>query len=263
MQNKSLVAILAASTIVSGGFALAANQPPPAVPPGHAAVVNDFGKLSADAAHAYQDVARARLAIYDGRVADAKKFVSEADAGFNKAKTDDSVFTKAEADLRTRPSASKPSNQAAPGQNAASAASNGQQAVPPANDQAAAKPIAWLPVDGTVSLTEDYSLQPAKAKAVTDANSSLAKGDRKGAMEKLKLAGVDVDTAVAVVPLQQTISDVHDAAQLIDSGKYYEGSQKLRAVQTSTVITVADMPRSGAAKPPAGKDVASPPAPTH
>ena len=59
-------------------------------------------------------------------------------------------------------------------------------------------------------------------------------------MEKLKLADVDTTVTIAVVPLQQTIEDVDRAKQLIESGKYYEGSQKLRAVQNATVITVAD-----------------------
>ena len=75
-----------------------------------------------------------------------------------------------------------------------------------------------------------------------DANKSLAKGDKKGAMEKLKLAEVDTAISLAVVPLQQTISDVDQAKQMIDAGKYYEGSQKLKAVQDATVFTIADIP---------------------
>jgi hypothetical protein len=38
----------------------------------------------------------------------------------------------------------------------------------------------------------------------------------------LKLAGMNTDIVLALVPLNQTISDVHQAAQLIDSGKFYE-----------------------------------------
>ena len=114
------------------------------------------------------------------------------------------------------------------------------------------KPVAWLPVDGAISINEDFTATPEKAKAVQDANKSLAQGDKKGAMDKLKLAAVDTTVTIAVVPLQQTISDVDQAKQLIDSGKYYEGSQKLRSVQDATVITVADMsgtPSKGQNKP--------------
>ena len=94
-----------------------------------------------------------------------------------------------------------------------------------------------------------------------DANKSLAQGDKKGAMEKLKLAEIDTSVTLAVVPLQQTIDDVDQAKQLIDSGKYYEGSQKLRAVQNATIVTIADVP----ATPPNGHvgSQGNAPAPSH
>ena len=244
MPSKVLIAALAATAIATGGVAYAANQPVQNMPPGQTATLKDFGKLSADGARAYQDLTLTRLAIFDGRVNDAKKFINQADQSFTKAKTDDSVFTKSEADLRTQVHQS--SNQASTKDNGGSdmtaSKTAAQSAQQPGND--VTKPIAWLPVDGTVSLNEDYTMQPTKSKAIAEANKSLAKGDRKGAMDKLKLADVDVNVTTAVVPLQQTINDVHQAAQLVDSGKYYEGSQKLRAVQDSAIILVDNMPAS-------------------
>lgn len=241
-MSRTLPAVLAAAALLVGGAANAADGPnasgaSPTPPPGHAAVVKDFQKLSADGVRAYQDLALARLAIFDGRTSDAKKFVDDADMGFNKAKTDNSVFTAAEAAMRTHMAKNGAPN-AAP-QTASSGGNNGT-----GNDVNA--PMAWLPVDGTVTINEDYSLQPAKAKAVADANKSLEQGDRKGAMEKLKLAEVDTAVSLAVVPLKQTIADVDQAKQLIDGGKFYEGSQKLRAVQDATVFTIADMPAAPA-----------------
>ena len=211
-------------------------------PPGHAAMLKDFNKLSADGARAYQDLTLARLAIFDGRAADAKKYVDDADTGFNKAKTDESVFTQAEATMRTHMTQNNGSSDSNDKTADASSdaktgnASNGSAS----NGNDVNKPVAWLPVDGAISINEDFTAKPEKAKAVQDANQSLAQGDKKGAMEKLKLADVDTTVTIAVVPLQQTIEDVDQAKQLIESGKYYEGSQKLRAVQNATVITVAD-----------------------
>ena len=68
--------------------------------PQQTAADNDFGKLSADGSRAFEDLTLTRLAIYDGRIADAKKYVNEADTAFGKAKTDEAVFTKAQADLK-------------------------------------------------------------------------------------------------------------------------------------------------------------------
>ena len=250
MLNKALRTALAATTILTGGIALAATEPATTAPPHHNALVNDFGKLSTDGARAFQDLKLTRLAIYDGRIGDAKNYVAQADAAFAKAQTDDSVFTKAEADMRTHagPAASgaAASGSAKPdGNTTATTASNpGPSSAAAGSDQDVTKPIAWLPVDNAVSLNEDFAMQPAKAKAVAEANKSLAQGDRKGAADKLKLADVDVNDVTAVVPIKQTLNDVHDAAQLIGSGKYYEGSQKLRAVQDSAIFLVSDMSAS-------------------
>ena len=267
MHSRTLIAALAATTMLAGGYAFAADQPQggAAVPPGHAAAVKDFGKLSADGARGYHDIKLARLAIFDGDVGGAKTIVARAEAEFDKAKSDDSVFTKAEAAMRTRMVAKaddgksadsgKAGTAAAPDAKAGAQAGNDAQTGNGAQD--VNKPIAWLPVDGVIGLSEDYSAQPAKAQAVAKANDSLAKGDKKGAMDTLKLAGVDLDVVTAVVPLQQTLGDVHDAVQMIDAGKYYEGSQKLRAVETSAIListdTVAVPEGKSAATSPAGK----------
>ena len=162
-----------------------------------------------------------RLAIYDGRIDDAKKFVNEADTALGKARTDETVFTKAEADLKP------PTSIAAP------ASKNVSGAAPADNKQGdqTKMPIVWLPVDGAITINEDYTASPAKTAAVSDANKSLKSGDRKGAMEKLKLADMNIDVTLAVIPLEQTIKSVHQATELINSGKYYEASQVLRLAQ--------------------------------
>ncbi len=250
MSSKALVAVLAATTMLCGGAAFAdqpaSNQSSMTPPPGHAAMLKDYGKLSADGARAYQDLTLARLAIFDGRAADAKKYVDDADTAFNKAKGDESVFTQAEATLRThmaqKNGATNSNDKTADASGDKAGSDAGASNNASSNNGDVNKPIAWLPVDGAISINEDFTAKPEKAKAVQDANKSLAQGDKKGAMDKLKLAEVDTSVTLAVVPLQQTISDVDQAKQLIDAGKFYEGSQKLRAVQNATVITIADMP---------------------
>lgn len=259
MSSKAFIALLAVGTMLAGGAAFADQQASSAAtpPPGHAAMLKDYGKLSADGARAYQDLTLARLAIFDGRPADAKKYVDDADTGFNKAKGDESVFTQAESTLRTHVAQKSGSMGTSAADAKAGSASNNASS----NDSDVNKAVAWLPVDGAISINEDFAAKPEKAKAVQDANKSLAQGDKKGAMEKLKLAEIDTSVTLAVVPLQQTIDDVNQAKQLIDSGKYYEGSQKLRAVQNATIVTIADMP--GTPPKAQGASQQTAPAPTH
>lgn len=217
-SRNIIVAALTATTLMAVGVAWAADQPTP-----QNSAEKDFGKLSADGASALQEVKLAQLAIFDGQIDEAKKYVNAADAAFTKAKTDETVFTKAEADLKP------PTGKEAPAEKRAAATT-------PADAKQADQmktPVAWLPVDGSITIDEDYTANPTKTAAVADADKSLKNGDRKGAMEKLKLADITVAVTLAVVPLEQTTNDVHQAAGLINDGKYYEASQMLRHAQDS------------------------------
>jgi hypothetical protein len=110
------------------------------------------------------------------------------------------------------------------------------------------KPIAWLPVDGAFTINEDFAVNPAKKAAVAEANKSLKSGDRNGATEKLKLADMNIDVTVIGVPLEKTINDVHQAASLINDGKYYEASQMLRDVQDGERFDVTSITAKPAGK---------------
>jgi len=232
-NGKAFVLALTAATLVTAGWARAASDSPPSeqTQKSHQTEANKaFSKVSADGSSGFQDLTLTRIAIFDGRTDDAKKFVQRAETAFDKAKSDETVFTEAEADLKPPIVKPAPSNQTV-----GAAAS-----VPNASDKSSAdqktpeqlkKPIAWLPVDGAIAINEDYTGNSEKTAAVADANKHLKRGDRNSALEKLKLADLDLDVTLAVVPLEQTISDVHQAANLINDGKYYEASQLLRQAQ--------------------------------
>ena len=144
---------------------------------------------------------------------------------------------KAETDFKSPEGAT---GKAAPGPDASSPTRNASKQEASAKDADATTPKKWLPVDADMSVDEDFTANPKKTAAVADANKSLAEGDKQGAMGKLKLAEVNMTYVMAVVPLDQTIADVHQAAQFVDSGKYYEASQMLRQVQDSTRYDVLD-----------------------
>lgn len=249
LRMKSLAIALATTAILgSCAAALAAEQPKA----GSTATANqptaatqnankELGKLSADGRKAFQDVRLARLAIFDGRADQAKKYVDEAKAAVAKAKTDDTAFIKAEAALRPPAGVSQPS----------AIQGAGDKAVP------STTPTAWLPVDGGLTLGEDFVATPAKAAGVAKANDQLKKGDHKQAMETLKLAEINVAFVMEVAPLDKTISGIDTAAQLIDSGKYYEGNQALKAVEDGIRFDVADV-SSGPEKASSTQDKEAP-----
>ncbi|MCJ2077708.1 YfdX family protein [Methylobacterium sp. E-016] len=221
MTRYTLLATVFTASVALGGAAYAADQAATTAASHETAIQKDVGKLSADGAKGFRDLHLARIAIFDADPAQAKTLVHDAQAVLAKAKTDESVFTKAEADLKP-PAAAK----------AMPAKGTG------VGDMK--QPVAWLPVDGQLLLDEDFVATPQKAAAVADANKNLEKGDRKGAAEKLKLAGVNVNFTMAVVPLAKTTADVDQAAALLDQGKYYEANAALKQAEDGVRFDVID-----------------------
>jgi hypothetical protein len=274
---KTLAAALAASTLLAGAAVAAdqAAQSTPAAQQAHAVPLSpqqrqadaDAGKLSTDGADAYRDVHLARLAIFEAEPEQARMFVSHAQSALDKAKTDTAAFTKAEADLKP------PAGMAAAtlmGQGAKGQTAPGQQGAAKAADSTApsTQPVAWLPVDAQLVLADDFvARNPDQSKAIEEANQHLQKGDRQGAVDRLKLAGVDVDFTMAVVPLAKTTQGVDQAAKLIAGGQYYQANVALkqvedavrfdvidaRAVPTTASAAKSDTAKSGAAKSGAAK----------
>lgn len=229
-RMKSLAVALATTAMLGSCAALAAEQPKmsPAAgttqPTAATQEANkEFGKLSADGRKAFQDVRLARLAIFDGQTDQAKKYIDEAKASITKAKTDNTAFVKAEASLKSPAGVSQ------------------RSATQSAGDKPmqSTTPTAWLPVNGGLTLGDDFVATSAKAAGVAKANDQLKKGDHKQAMQTLKLAEIDVTFVTEVAPLDKTISGIDTAAQLIDSGKYYEGNQALKGVEDGIRFDVA------------------------
>ncbi len=107
-----------------------------------------------------------------------------------------------------------------------------------------------MPVDAQLTLGDDFVATPTKASAVTEANKNLAQGDQKGALEKLKLAHVDVNFTMAVLPLNTTIANVDQAAALIGQGKYYEANAALKTAQDNMRFDVIDAVAVPRRRPP-------------
>jgi hypothetical protein len=209
----ALAAIMASAMVTAGSAAaIAATDdavPKPAVRTAKVAD-KDFGRLSRDGASAFDDVHLARMAIYDGQTNEAAELIADAQTSLGKAGSDDTAFTKAESELNT------PSGKM-----------SGPQTGHPKNTT----PVAWIPVDGEVELGETFVSTPKNAAAVVTARKSLEKGDTAKSLEAIKLAAVDVDYTMAIIPLEASISEVSKANGLMDNHDYYGASQALRQVE--------------------------------
>lgn len=222
-----VAAFLLASTAVGGAYAAdqAAKAEPAAVVAAEKTADKDVGRLSKDGALAFRDMNEARLAIFNADPKDAKTLIDKAETAIEKAKTDDAVFWKAENKLDAK------LNQIA---------EKTKGAAKTATDDAT-QTVAWLPIDGQLVLGEDFMATPEKAAAIKKANESVQKGDRKGALETLKLADVDVSFSMAVLPLDKTASDISEAAKLIDGGKFYEANAVLKRTEDRMRFDVVDV----------------------
>ena len=168
--------------------------------------------------------------------------MDEAKTAIAKAKTDDTAFTKAESDLKTPPAMAKPE----------------ADKVTPSTT-----PVAWIPVDGSLTLDEDYTATPDKAKGVATANEKLKQGQSKDAMEALKLAQINAVFVTELAPMESTMNGIDKAAQLVDSGQYYQGNQALKGVEDGIRFDTVDMtslPTPKSMKAPASTASAAAPA---
>lgn len=210
------LALAASTTVAISAYAAdQATQAPTQLSHEQRAADTDFGKMSVQGAKAFRDLQLARLAIFDADPASARTLISDAKTAIGKAQKDDTIFVKAELELR------------APGKSTQNANLDTTR-------------VAWLPVDGQMIVDENYVASPQKTAAIADANKSLERGDRKGATDKLKLAGINVDFTMAVVPLAKTTSDIDQAAMQIDDGKYYEANTTLLQAENGVRFDVAD-----------------------
>lgn len=181
---------------------------------------------------AFREIGLARLAIFDAKPAAAAQLVTAAQASPAKAKTDNTAYNKAESELKMPPALA------------------GKQ--PPASGTT---PIAWLPIDGSLSLTDEITETPEKKAAIAKANEHLKKGDRIKAIEVLKLADINVAYSVLVAPLDKTVDGVNKAAALLKADKYYEANEALKNVQDNVRLDWYDVNAvpTAQAKPGAAK----------
>ena len=175
-NKNTLIAALTIATLLTAGGALAANEPQPVQQKSTArqiAVDKEFGKISADGSSAFQDLTLTRLAIFDGRIDAAKKYIDKADTALGKAKTDEALFVKAEAGLKSSTTKGAEAKKSA-------------GAVAPVTDQQKDQKeelVTWLPVDGSITINDDYTASAPKTEAIAEANKNSRMATKKARLK--------------------------------------------------------------------------------
>ncbi|WP_392559721.1 YfdX family protein [Orbus mooreae] len=105
-----------------------------------------------------------------------------------------------------------------------------------AKDPALTKNDSYVVIDATISLAENYVVTPEKQSAIDKANEKLRKGDKKGALEELRLADIAVNETEYLMPLNITRQAVAKAQQLLKDGKYYEANLALLSTEEAIVV---------------------------
>lgn len=216
MLSQKRIALIAAALCLTASASFAAEQTP-VVSPAQSAANEDFGMLSTQGAVAFHDVRLARLAIFDGKTGVARQLVSSAETAFQKAKSDVAAYNEAESDLTPPPGVTQKTG----------------------GDDGLTGKVKWLPVDGAMTLDENYTATPDKQASLSKADHQIKAGDRKGAMDTLRLAGINVTFDMEVVPLERSIGKTQDALNLLKDGHYYEANQTLKSLEDGARFDVA------------------------
>ncbi|EAS3229196.1 hypothetical protein DY589_24985, partial [Salmonella enterica] len=158
--------------------------------------VDNIAKIGNEA---MQDVQLARVSLFNGDTKSAKKLLSDAQQKINDDKTDWAKFIKK--DKKT----------------------------PVDGDS-------YIVINASMSINEDYQASDEKIKAIKNANEKIKKGDKKGAIETLKLAGITVVENEVLMPLKQTRTDIQKAIAFFDDGKYYQANLMLLSAEEGIIL---------------------------
>lgn len=93
----------------------------------------------------------------------------------------------------------------------------------------------YVVIDSNLTLSEDFVANDEKMKAIQDANAKINKGDKKGAIEVLHLAGIDVSETQLLMPVKQTMEKVDKAQNMLNEGKYYEANLVLKGAEEGLI----------------------------
>jgi len=99
----------------------------------------------------------------------------------------------------------------------------------------------YIIINSSLMLSEDFTVTTEKQKAIDEANKKLDKGDKKGAIDVLHLAGIDISETQWLMPLKQTQKKVNSAQKLMSEGKYYEANLALKGAEDGVITDTVSL----------------------
>lgn len=94
----------------------------------------------------------------------------------------------------------------------------------------------YVPFDASLTVLDTYKPSFERDKSIAKANEHLHKGEKKEAMEVLKLGAIDVAANTSLIPAKFAKEHIEEAAKLLSEGKYYEANLALKAVDDAVVV---------------------------
>lgn len=181
-------------------------------------------KFSQDGNDAMREIAAARVAVFNANPKGAMDMLNKAKASLAKAEAEAPTFA-----IKTTVSV------------------EGKK-VGTTSDNETAKSV---PVDGQLVLSDDFVPTPEKLAHINKANEHFKKGEKKEAMDELRLGEIDVMYNRAWLPLASTAKHLDQARKLMDEHKYYEANLALKAIGDSMTVdsvSLTEAPKQAAAK---------------
>lgn len=165
-----------------------------------------FSPAGHEAIHEIED---ARLAIFNGDIDVARQLVVDAMASVETAEEDAPILLES-----------------------ATVSVNGKEV----GEEDEADEVDIVPVDGEVTLAEDYVPTPEKQKHINKANMLMKNGKQKEALNELKLADIGVNVSRVWMPISFSEEHLEGALALMDESKYYEANLALKAIEDSLTL---------------------------
>lgn len=177
-------------------------------------------KYSKEGHIALRDIEAARLAIFSSHLKTAADLIDQAKADLAKAAQDTGA-------------ADRPT-----GSNSASSAN--------ASSGSAPKQLAMVPVDGQLTVADDFVATPEKQQHIDNANKSLKSGNHEEALKELRLGEIAVVYNRLWMPVARAERHLDQATDLMNEQKYYEANLALKAIGDSLTvesIALTDTPK--------------------
>ncbi|WP_230042103.1 YfdX family protein [Escherichia coli] len=149
---------------------------------------------------AMQNIQLARVALFNGDTGAAKKYLLMANEKINDDKTDWKKFEKK------------------------------------THKKMVIDSDGYVIINASMSVNEKFQSADVKKQTINNVNKKIEAGDKKGAIETLRLAGISVVENLDLMPLQQTRNDIQKAISLFKEGKYYQANLVLLSAEQGIIV---------------------------